>query len=115
MKLEKATKERYNKAYEHLYGFKEEEATMKIMRSNISSALSNYSGASKSLPKTKPAANPLAAVFAFKMQQEQAQKNQEENELKDKEIEQDMADGKLRSKSQMKLVMSIKRKVELEM
>ena len=56
-------------------------------------------------------ANPLAALFALKMQEKPVHPHQEN----DRGIEDGMAHGKLRSKSQLKLVMGIKRQFEIEM
>ena len=44
MKFEMALREKYTETHNQMYGFKDEENTMKIMKSNIHSMLSNYSG-----------------------------------------------------------------------
>ena len=43
IKFENALKERYHKTHKEMYGFKDEDNTMKIMRSNIASVISSYS------------------------------------------------------------------------
>ena len=47
-KFEAALKARYQETHNQMYGFKDEKNTMKIMRSNIASVISNYSGHSGS-------------------------------------------------------------------
>ena len=65
LKFESAVRERYQRTHQQMYGFKDEERTMKIMKSNIHSILSNYSSHGHTIKKPKASTNPLAAVFAL--------------------------------------------------
>ena len=81
-----------------MYGFKDEEQTMKIMKSNIHSMLSNYTkNNSNSNESPAKKINPLAAVFALRMQEEKKTSHRINDH--DKDIEAGMRSGKLRSKS----------------
>ena len=54
MKFETALREKYHDTHQQMYGLKEEENTMRIMRSNIHSILSNYSAHNNSRRDSTP-------------------------------------------------------------